>query len=143
MDRLDPQTTEKAMPPAAHGGVPTGRFDPWSFRDEAGVTGSELVGYKVEATDGDIGKIDEASYDVDSSHLVVDTGAWIFGKKVMLPAGVVNQIDHDDKKVHVDRSKDEIKHAPEYDADTHTDPAYRDKLGSYYGETYDPARPRL
>ncbi|GIF77802.1 PRC-barrel domain-containing protein [Asanoa siamensis] len=133
MDRLDPQTTPKAMPPAAHGGVPQGAFDPWSFRDEAGVTGSDLVGYKVEATDGGIGKIDDASHDVAASYLVVDTGAWIFGKKVMLPAGVVNRVDHEESKVYVDRSKQEIKDAPEYDTDTHTDPAYRDKLGGYYG----------
>ena len=131
MDRLNPQPT---TPSGADGGVPTGAFDPWSFRDEAGVTGSDLVGYKVSATDGDIGKIDSASHDVAASFMVVDTGVWIFGKKVMLPAGVVNHVDHDERKVFVDRSKDQIKSAPEYDADTHTDPAYRDKLGSYYSE---------
>jgi hypothetical protein len=67
---------------------------------------------------------------------VVDTGPWIFGKKVMLPAGVVNQVDHDERKVFVDRSKDQIKSAPEYDPDSQADEAYRDKLGGYYGGTY-------
>lgn len=33
-----------------------------------------LAGYSVHATDGDIGSIDEASYDVGSARLVVDTG---------------------------------------------------------------------
>jgi hypothetical protein len=108
-------------------------YDPWTFRDEAGVTGSDLVGYKVEATDGSIGKIDSASHDVAASYLVVDTGVWIFGKKVMLPAGVVNRVDHEERKVFVDRSKDQIKDAPEYAADSHTDEAYRAKLGDYYG----------
>jgi len=140
MDQLNPQPTP---PSGAHGGVPTGAFDPWSFRDEAGVTGSDLVGYKVEATDGSIGKIDAHSQDVAASYLVVDTGAWIFGKKVMLPAGVVNHVDHDEQKVYVDRNKDQIKSAPEYDADSHSDPAYRDKLGGYYGGMYDSAGPRL
>jgi hypothetical protein len=133
MDRLNSQATEYRMPESATGGVPTGTFDAWTFRDDAGVTGADLVGYKVEATDGGIGKVDAHSRDVNSSFLVVDTGAWIFGKKVMLPAGVVNHIDHEDRKVFVDRSKDEIKSAPELDDDTHTDPAYRDKLGDYYG----------
>ncbi|MEV4538379.1 PRC-barrel domain-containing protein [Asanoa sp. NPDC049518] len=140
MDRLNPQPTP---PSGAHGGVPTGAFDAWSFREEAGVTGSDLVGYKVEATDGSIGKIDAHSSDVAASYLVVDTGAWIFGKKVMLPAGVVNQVDHDERKVYVDRNKDQIKSAPEYDADSHDDPAYRDKLGGYYGGMYDSSGPRL
>jgi len=121
MDRLNP---------------PTSPFDPWRFRDDAGVTGADLVGYKVEATDGGIGKVDSASHDVNSSHLVVDTGVWIFGKKVMLPAGVVNHVDHEERKVYVDRSKEQIRNAPEYDADAHTDDVYRDKLGGYYGDTY-------
>lgn len=144
MDRLDPQTTPYQTPdPTVHGGqgafaggTPVGDFDPWSYRDEAGATGAELVGYKVEATDGGIGKVDGASHEVNSSYLVVDTGPWIFGKKVMLPAGVVNHVDHDDQKVYVDRSKDQIKAAPEFDEDSRTDPIYRDKLGGYYGETY-------
>lgn len=144
MDRFNPQTTPGTMPPATDGSA----FDPWRFRDEADVTGADLVGYKVEATDGGIGRIDAASYDVSSSYLVVDTGVWIFGKKVMLPAGVVNRVDHADRKVFVDRSKDQIKDAPEYDADAHTDEVYRDKLGGYYGSTYGgagwpPADPRL
>ena len=49
---------------------------------------NDLTGFSVEALDGSIGKIDEASNEVGASYLVVDTGPWIFGKKVMLPAGV-------------------------------------------------------
>jgi hypothetical protein len=74
------------------GAVPGRAFDPWTYRDDAGVTGTDLVGYKVEATDGSIGKIDRCSNEVSASYLVVDTGPWIFGKKVMLPAGVVNNV---------------------------------------------------
>ncbi|MFU8871105.1 PRC-barrel domain-containing protein [Micromonospora sp. SL4-19] len=143
MERLDPRTTHGTPDPLAYGdqgafagSAPAGRFDPWRYRDDAGVTGIDLVGYKVEATDGGIGKVDRASHEVNSSYLVVDTGPWIFGKKVMLPAGTVNHVDHDERKVYVDRSKDQIKAAPEYDESTDTDPAYRDKLGGYYDDTY-------
>jgi hypothetical protein len=142
MDRSDPQPTQYQAPdrvhdqPPAAGRTPSGVFDPWSYREEAGITGDDLVGYKVEATDGGIGKIDEASHEVNSSFLVVDTGPWIFGKKVMLPAGVVSRVDHAEQKVFVDRSKHQIKDAPEFDHDQHTDPNYRDKLGGYYGDTY-------
>nr|WP_231925492.1 PRC-barrel domain-containing protein [Micromonospora purpureochromogenes] len=121
---------------AVAGGAPAGAFSPWSYRDEAAVADADLVGYKVEATDGGIGKIDSASHEVGGSYLVVDTGPWIFGKKVMLPAGTVNQVAHDDRKVYVDRSKDQIKAAPEYDETSHSDPAYRDKLGGYYDDSY-------
>ena len=51
---------------------------------------SDLVGYDVEATDGHIGKIDEASNEAAGQYLVVDTGFWIFGKKRLIPAGVVH-----------------------------------------------------
>lgn len=141
MERLDPRTTHGTPDPLVPdgtvlGGTPGGTFDPWRYRDDAGVTGADLVGYKVEASDGGIGKVDRASHEVNSSYLVVDTGPWIFGKKVMIPAGTVNHVDHDERKVYVDRSKDQIKAAPEYDETADTDPAYRDKLGGYYGETY-------
>ncbi|MBO4208687.1 PRC-barrel domain-containing protein [Micromonospora echinofusca] len=143
MDRLDPQTTYGTTGPVTHGGqgafpggAPTGAFDPWRYRDDTTVGGADLTGYKVEATDGGIGKVDSASHEVGSSFLVVDTGPWIFGKKVMIPAGVVNHVDHDDRKVYVDRSKDQIKAAPEYDEQSHADPVYRDKLGGYYNDTY-------
>jgi hypothetical protein len=144
MERLNPQTTPYTAQDSTFdsgqaaytGGASSGAFDPWSYREDAGVTGANLVGYKVEATDGGIGKVDKASNDVNASYLVVDTGPWIFGKKVMLPAGVVNRVDHEEQKVFVDRSKDEIKAAPEFDEDTHADPAYRDKLGGYYSSSY-------
>ena len=51
-------------------------------------SGRDLSGYHVEALDGSIGKIDEATYEVGKSFIIVDTGPWIFGRKVMLPAGV-------------------------------------------------------
>jgi len=76
---------------------------------------SDVAGYKVEATDGDIGKVDDASYEVGAGCVVVDTGPWILGKKVMLPAGVISRMDVSDKKVHLDRTKDEITSAPEFD----------------------------
>ena len=69
----------------------------WDYRDDIDV-GDTVVGYDVDATDGDIGKIDEASTDAGRRYLVVDTGFWIFGKKRMIPAGVVTRVDHDGRK---------------------------------------------
>jgi hypothetical protein len=103
----------------------------WDYSDTT--YGADLTGYSVEATDGGIGKIDEATNEVGSSYLVVDTGPWIFGKKVMLPAGVIDRVDRDDETVFVNRSKDEIKDAPEFDEDTYRESSYRDEIGAYYG----------
>jgi hypothetical protein len=111
--------------------------DPWTYRDAdtLGVDtrkGTDFIGFDVEATDGGIGKIDEATYDVGASYVVVDTGPWIFGKKVMLPAGVIQRVDLDSETAFVDRTKDEIKNAPEFDENTYRDETYRTRIGSYY-----------
>ena len=110
-------------------------MDVWTYRDPsllgANIRSTDVTGYGVEALDGSIGKVDEATYDAGSSYLIVDTGPWIFGKKVMLPAGVVLRVTTADEKVYVNRMKDEIKDAPELE--DFKDEAYRDKLGSYYG----------
>jgi hypothetical protein len=112
----------------------------WTYRTETWA-GIDLTGFDVEATDGGIGKIDEATYEVGGSYIVVDTGPWIFGKKVMLPAGVIDRVDADDEKVYVNRTKDEIKDAPEFDEDTYLSEDYRSRVGDYYGRERIGARP--
>ena len=111
--------------------------DVWTYRDTTlgtATSGTDFVGYEVEAVDGSIGKIDEATYDAGSAYIVVDTGPWIFGKKVMLPAGVIRDVNADDETVFVNRTKDQIKNAPEFDDTLARDEGYRTRLGSYYGE---------
>ena len=97
----------------------------------------DLTGYKVEAIDGDIGKIDKASNEVGSACIVVDTGPWIFGKKVLIPAGIVRSVDPDTETVFVDRTKDAIKNSPEYDDECsrNDDPSVPQRVGSYYGSS--------
>jgi ribosomal 30S subunit maturation factor RimM len=104
----------------------------WTYRESSHGT-MDLSGFEVEAQDGSIGKVDEASNEVGASYIVVDTGPWIFGKKVLLPAGVIARVDTEDEKVYVDRTKDEIKNAPEFDESNYRDTQYRDELGGYYG----------
>jgi hypothetical protein len=69
----------------------------WTYRDTAW-SGTNLDGFEVEASDGGIGKVDEATNEVDGSYIVVDTGPWIFGKKVLLPGGVIETVDFDEQK---------------------------------------------
>ena len=92
----------------------------------------DITGYEVEATDGNIGKVDDATYENGEGALVVDTGFWIFGKKRMLPAGVVQGVDEDTNKVYVSCSKEEVKSAPDYDERRRNEAAYRSDVGSHY-----------
>ena len=87
----------------------------WSYREDLSVGGRDLVGYDVEGTDGKIGTIDEASNEAGTAYVVVDTGFWIFGKKRLIPAGVIQQVNDDDRKVYVSLTKDEIKDAPDFE----------------------------
>jgi hypothetical protein len=101
----------------------------WDYPDTITQSKRNLVGYDVEASDGHIGKIDEASNDAGLAHLVVDTGFWIFGKKRLIPAGVVRSIDDDYQKVHISLTKDDVKSAPDFDEERRD---YRDEYDTYY-----------
>src|SRR5688500_13907922 len=57
------------------------RSDLFTFRDER-LARTDVTGFEVEATDGSIGKVDDATNDIGDSYIIVDTGPWIFGKKV-------------------------------------------------------------
>jgi hypothetical protein len=105
--------------------------DLWTYPETVGRL--DLTGFEVEAADGSIGKVDETTQDVGESYLVVDTGTWIFGKKVLLPAGLVERVDRDEEKIWVDRTKDEIEQAPEFDKDNYDSADYRSAVGGYYG----------
>ena len=110
---------------------------PWEYRTETGSAGHEvdLTGYSVAAVDGEFGHVDEAVNELlGGSYLLVDTGS-VFGRTVMLPAGVVEQIDTFEEKIYVDRTKDQIKNSPEYDEDA-DDATYRGWVGGYYSEPY-------
>ena len=105
--------------------------DLWTYPDTVGRL--DLTGFEVEAQDGSIGKVDETTQDVGESYVVVDTGVWIFGKKVLLPAGLNERIDRDEERVWVNRTKEEIENAPEFDKDNYRSDEYRSAVGGYYG----------
>ena len=92
----------------------------------------DLSGYEVEATDGNIGSVDDATHEVGSGSLIVDTGPWIFGKKVMLPASFITRIDESDRRIWINLSKHQIENAPEFDDSALDNPTYRDELATYY-----------
>ncbi|WP_418955546.1 PRC-barrel domain containing protein [Streptomyces tritici] len=96
--------------------------DIWGYSETSGhAPGTELIGYRVEASDGPIGKIDRHSEDVGRSYVVVDTGPWIFGHRVLLPAGLVSRIDREHETVHIEATKAEIKDSPPFESGQHDD----------------------
>jgi len=54
----------------------------------------DLSGYVIHATDGDVGKVDQDDVSLGARYLLVTTGPWILGRTVLLPATVIDHIDH-------------------------------------------------
>jgi hypothetical protein len=105
----------------------------WTFRIVEFDRPPQVAGFDVEASDGHVGKVDEATYETGGSYIVVDTGFWIFGKKRMIPARAVERIDADNKTLHVSLTKDAIKRAPDYEEARRNEAEFREQHSEYYG----------
>ena len=88
----------------------------------------DLSGYRIHASDGEIGHV--AHHDVATAvgYLLVSTGPWILGRTVLLPGSVVERVDHAGQVVYVTCSKEQIREAPEY----RDDEFHRGELLDYY-----------
>ena len=63
---------------------------------------SAIKGYAIAASDGRIGTVSDFLFDDDSwlvRWLVVDTGNWLSGRKVLLPPSVLGQLDPNGTRV--------------------------------------------
>jgi hypothetical protein len=96
----------------------------------------ELMGYKLSAKDGEIGKVYDFYFDDYSwtiRYMVADTGNWLPGKRVLISTYSLEKPDVDEKKFPLSLSKKQIENGP--DIDTHM-PLERQKeaeLTQYYG----------
>ena len=95
----------------------------------------DVTGFEVSARDGDVGKVEEVVQGADGrTYLVVDTGFWIFEKKRMVPAGIIDTIDVDNRRVNARVTKDEIRKAPDYEAQQRDDDSVRRAHEAHYGQ---------
>jgi hypothetical protein len=96
------------------------------------------VGYSLCARDGAIGTVIAVSGEVGRGYLLATGGAWNEGRTFMLPPGVVERVDRDERVVHVSCSREQVRGAPPFENDRYQDAAYRLELGGHYVA----ARPR-
>ena len=108
----------------------------WIYRTNLGssLNAPDIVGYDVHATDGDIGKIDDASTDTSRQYLVVDTGFWIFGKKRMIPAGVVTTSTTTTRRSRWPCRRTRSSPRRTIDRQESYDERDYDRFGDYYGD---------
>jgi uncharacterized protein YrrD len=96
----------------------------------------KVTGYSIKATDGEIGDVEDFIID-DSSwkihFLVVDTGNWFPGKKVLISPKWIKEIKWETSTVIVNASVERVKNSPEYDAGQPISEGYEANLQNYYG----------
>jgi hypothetical protein len=93
---------------------------------------SDLLGFKIQAEDGDIGSVDDVLFDYhtwDLRYLVVDTGGWLFGRKVLIPPLAAYEPDVGSKHLPVRMTKEQIKDSPDIASDP---PVSREQEIAYY-----------
>ena len=79
----------------------------------------EVKGYHINATDGEIGHVEDLLVDDQDwqiVYLVVDTSNWLpWSKKVLISINWLREISYVTREVSIDLRKETIKDAPEYD----------------------------
>jgi hypothetical protein len=113
--------------------------DVWQYRESMRFSAAsvDISGFEVVGPDGTIGTIDKASNDVRVNYIIVDTGDWLSERQVVLPAYTVERIDAPAKKVIIDRTKDDIRNAPEFHPKERRSASFEDALTGYYHGMYD------
>jgi hypothetical protein len=76
----------------------------------------EVVGYHIEARDGEIGHVDDFLAEEERwiiRHLVVDTGNWLPGKRVLVSPAWIEMVNWAERIVSVDLKRETIEKSPE------------------------------
>lgn len=94
---------------------------------------SEVDGYAVAAGDGEIGSVDDLLFD-DARWtvrwLVAETGTWLSGRKVLLPAAALGRPDAASRRFPVSLTRRQVEDSPAVDADR---PVSRQAEAAIYG----------
>ncbi len=95
----------------------------------------ESTGYHIQATDGQIGHVEEFVVEDDTwtlRYVVVDTRNWLPGRKVLVSPQWVREVDWADRKFRVDLTTATIKNSPEYDSLSPISRDYERALHDHY-----------
>jgi len=99
----------------------------------------EVTGYRLEAKDGDIGRVTDVIVSNDDwsvRFLVADTGSWLTNHPVLLSPHWIEAIRWEDRHVSLDLTREQIRRSPSYNP---TEPVNGDlerQLFDYYGRPH-------
>ncbi|MBD2773989.1 PRC-barrel domain-containing protein [Iningainema tapete] len=96
--------------------------------------GYEIKNFDVYAQDDKVGSVTNMMID-DEGHFryfIVDTGFWVFGKKVLLPVGMA-RINYDYQRVYVPLlTKQQVQDLPEFTEDLALNRDYEERVRGVY-----------
>ncbi len=79
-----------------------------------------LTGFKIHATDGELGTVDEFYFDDrtwDIRYMVVKTGGWLSGRKVLISPAALKTPDWKSKSFPVALTLDQVRNSPDVDTE--------------------------
>jgi uncharacterized protein YrrD len=97
---------------------------------------SEISGYAIHATDGLIGTVSDFLFEDTNwfvRWLVVDTGDWLRGRKVLLPLSALAHVNHIGHQFNVKLTRQQVKECPNVETDQPVSRQMETSLYSYYG----------
>jgi len=96
----------------------------------------ELYGHKITALDGIIGHVADFYFDDKTwviRYLVVDTGSWLSGRRVLLSPHAFGKWDQYEKTLHVKLQKKQIQNSPSIESHKPVSRQYEIEFYKYYG----------
>lgn len=96
----------------------------------------EVMSYHIGATNGRIGHVEDFIVDDEAwliRYMVVKTGAWLAGRKVLVASEWIDGVNWSEKTVHVDLLRESIEKSPPYDPAIPVNREYEVRLYDYYG----------
>ena len=97
---------------------------------------SAIHGCTIAARDGSLGTVSDFLFD-DATWmvrwLVVDTGHWLPGRKVLLPASILGEVDGVARKFLVDLTMQQVRDSPDIDSERTVSRQMETSVYDYYG----------
>lgn len=100
---------------------------------------SDLRSCTIAATDGEIGSLDDVYFDDQSwtvRHLVVDTGTWLPGRRVLVPPHAVQAIDLGGRRIRTCLTKQQVEDSPDIDTARPVSRQHESSIYAHYGVPY-------
>jgi len=78
----------------------------------------KVTGYNIKTVDGEVGDVEDFLINISTwkiEFMLIDTGDWFPGKKVLISPDRIKEIDWDNGAVIIDTTIAQVKSSPEYD----------------------------